>query len=65
MHLAQGTSWVVAAQNWALDYGMRMRVALGHEHDAKVPRLAFVDVDEETWRDRKNWGRWRALSRST
>lgn len=43
---------VVAAQNWATDSAMRSGVAIHgwfRGNDPPVP-LAFIDVDEETWR---------------
>jgi hypothetical protein len=48
---------VVAAQNWALDTAMQGSAAVHalHGGDVAPGTLAFIDVDEETWRD-SLWG---------
>jgi CHASE2 domain-containing sensor protein len=56
LHAAEGTPPVVSARNWALDYAMRIKTDLASHADPAVPRLAFVDVDEETWSDPEYWG---------
>jgi CHASE2 domain-containing sensor protein len=48
---------VVAAQNWALDTAMQGNAAVRTQRSDPIasPDLAFIDVDEETWRDPR-WG---------
>lgn len=57
LHRAQDARIVVAAQNWALDAAMQGSAAV-HAlpgGDVASQPLAFIDVDEETWRSRV-WG---------
>ena len=55
--LAQDARIVVAAQNWAMDASMQGSAAVHtlYGGDVASQHLAFIDVDEETWRS-PHWG---------
>jgi CHASE2 domain len=57
LYVARDARIVVAAQNWALDTAMQgsAEVRAQRGGDIASQDLAFIDVDEETWRDRL-WG---------
>jgi CHASE2 domain-containing sensor protein len=57
LHFAHDRRIVVAAQNWALDTAMQGNAAVRTQRSDPVALqdLAFIDVDEETWRD-PQWG---------
>jgi hypothetical protein len=53
LNFAHDARIVVAAQNWALDTAMQGSAAVRTQRGEPIasPDLAFIDVDEETWRD--------------
>jgi len=57
LHFAHDVRIVVAAQNWALDTAMQGSAAVRAQRGGRIASgdLAFIDVDEETWRD-PQWG---------
>ena len=57
LRFAHDARIVVAAQNWALDTAMQGISAVRTQRGGHIASqdLAFIDVDEETWRD-PQWG---------
>ena len=57
LRFAHDARIVVAAQNWALDTAMQGSAAVRAQRGDPIASedLAFIDVDEETWRD-PQWG---------
>jgi CHASE2 domain-containing sensor protein len=57
LYLGHDVRIVVAAQNWALDTAMQGSAAVRAQRGDPIASedLAFIDVDEETWRD-PQWG---------
>jgi CHASE2 domain len=54
---ARNARIVVASQNWALDTAMQSSAAVHELHGGAVALtpMAFIDIDEETWRS-PHWG---------